>query len=914
MRHHFPGWGAALAILIAAGCAGGDQQTGPTATIPGSNFAGQAELGPAVLDQGALQSALALYTVEVDPVTLSATTALKEQRAAQANDDLYELPIGNFLRPDSLQVARVSADAEALNLVYTFSHPFKAPQDFDAPATAQNRIDLGISGRVLFLLDALDLASSTFFDETGSGGGRVIANTSLVGNADGYYNPGGLLNLSGMAANTFPYKVLVDETLDPRTGQADGAPRSNGGDVMGNFDPTFGWTRATSGTNRDAWTGMGFLHQGQTVTSSIRLLKSGLSSQAFRFDVAIIAKYVDPRGGDNTPTKRANRLPATDADLAQFVYRAPHASLDVEAVRFLGEGGGFMPNQISGSELRFHVADWDARATETSMADLAEDTTSASHVALGTSGAPSLAVSIPGVLGPASVIVPMGAGALQDDDSLFGGDPEADSGRPGDALFYAETITKTVTSGQGEGLFTGMVRVTDVEDNLGNSQIIHLDGQLQPVTVNRPRPVVYQAFQVAMDDNNDEPSLILTTPANVASGTSTTITATFANDLNGDAITVEIDWDNDGIYEAVHTINAPYTTPIVWNSTVPKYNNTTLLSLPRTIPVRYTDGVIASPMAYTPGLGFTLGPNQPPVITGMPVLADADIISPAFFEILAGTATIEDPEGDAVTLKVVNSIDATVVSSGTFPIAGLGPYTNPPLTSVDFTVWATDALHPAPGTGPVNGTAFAPLTGVIFEPCVPNIQLFRHEFTSGADGWTPGHTFLPQVFNSDDAPGNSRFWRCPSNGNQGPGVSGGALTTGASFAGCGNNYYDYGPLCDNSIIGPTFSLAGKTDAILRFNSCKNGRTGTVARYRVWVSTDNGLNWNVANILYDTAKTTTGRLYENDVEVSLAAYAGMSNLRLRFQFQDTTNSSFSVGSSSGQYAGWTVDDVRVYACP
>ncbi|MCG3153099.1 MAG: hypothetical protein GEEBNDBF_02408 [bacterium] len=906
------GWSCGIALLTIIGCAVTSRNPStPSGQAPTPSPTDTTALGPTLQSGHVLEGTVAKYAFRIDPGSWTATSTLVEQRAAAANDDLYQLPIGGFLRNDSLRIDRIQADADSLYLTYTFEHPFSAPSNLDAPATAKNRIDLGITGKILFLLDSLDPTGDTFFDETGSGGGRVIANTHVVTNADGYFSPEALVP-NTLAANTFPYKTLVDESLDSRVATSDGLPRTNGGSALGNFDLTTGWTRATVGPNRDGWTGMGFLHHGQRVTTTIALNKAALAAQNFSFDAAIIAKYVDPRGGEITAQKRANRLPATTPDLAQFVYRAPHASQDVESIRFAGESGGFLPNVISASILNFHVVDWDAKAFETDQVDLAADSSSASKVAQGTSGAPALAVCIPGVLGPASVITELGAGALVNDDSVYGGDPDEDSGRPGDALFFSAIVTKGPVGSQAEGIYTGMVRATDVEANLPTPQILNLDGSLSPLTTGIPKPVTYQAFQVLLDDYNDIPTLTMNVPADVDSGTTTSITVTAANDLNGDPITVQIDWDNDGIHEATHTINPPYTTPITWNSTVPKYNNTTLLPLTRSIPVRFTDGVMASPQNYGP-LQFMLGPNQAPQVSGAPALAAATLISPATFQLLAGSATITDPEGDPVTLKVVNDVDANIVTGAAFPIGGLGPYTNPPTSNVSFTVYATDLLHPDTGAGPSNGSAFAPVSGTINVPCTPNINQHTWTFTSGNDGWTSGHLFTPQVFNSDNAPGNSRFYRCSSKASQGAGFSGGCITTGPHAVGaCGTNDNDYGAQCDNSMISPTISLVGKTDAVLVFNSSKNGRNGSTPRYRVWVSTDNGANWLSSNIIYDTEKTASGMVNENNVTVSLAAYTGMANLRLRFQFIDTTNSSFSVATS--QFAGWSCDNIRINSCP
>ncbi|MEO7993162.1 MAG: hypothetical protein ABI743_02085 [bacterium] len=913
-------WSLITATLLAAGCSGSNNQALAPATTPNSPTGiipqtGAAAMGESVINEDLAQSALAIYHVQIDPAALQATATLKSQRQGAQTDDLYGLEIGGFLRPDSFQVTGVRGDVDHVVISYRFSHPFKAPVNLAGPATAGNRIDLGITGRVLFLVDTADAASHTFFDESGVGGGKVVANTELISNADGFFNPGALVDLNGFSANTFPYKALVDERIDPRTGQADGLPRSNSGSSLGNYDLVTGWTQSMIGTFHDNWTGMGYLHQGQSAENVITLDRAALAAgDSLSMDVAIVAKYGDPRGGANAGEKRANRLPPATPDLSKFGYRAPHGSLDVESISFGGESGGFMPNAISASTLDFQVVDWDARAIVTASADLSQDLTSASTVAAGEAGAPTLAVCIPGVLGPATQSVAL-TQLPDDDDTAFSGDVDVDSGRPGDALLYHESVTKTVLSGQIEGTFTGMVRAIDVEDAQGTPLETYLDGTLQPLAGLHPRPVSYQVFKVVQDDPNTAPTLTLTTPANVLSGSTTILTVSSAFDAEGDPITVSIDWDNDSIFEDTHILMAPYTTPMVFNSTVPKYNNTTLTPLNRTIPVRYTDSVIASPLTYSPAKTFSLGGNRAPIITGTPTLSDSTVISPASFTINQGTATVTDPEGDTVTLKLRHSVDATTLT-GTFPFTNIGPYTNPPVTSVDFTVWALDALHPATGAGPVNGSNFPIVTGTVLLPCIPATAIINAQFTAGtqdlSDGFRTGHTFTPQVFNSDNAPGNSRFWRCTAKATMGAGFSGGCLMSGPSFSGCGNNDNDYGIQVDNSMIGPTFTLAGKTDAKLTFNSSKNGRTGTAAHYRVWVSLDDGGSWNASNIIYDTTKAVSGIVNESNVSVPLTSYCGLANLRLRIQFIDTTASTYSV--ASGQAAGWAVDNVQLLVCP
>ncbi|HYE77682.1 MAG TPA: hypothetical protein VEI97_06830, partial [bacterium] len=700
-----------LGLTACGGGSTGDPTAPPPADLPQSPAAneplpvpptvsGRPQLGGVAANGDLLASALAVYTIEIDPGTLSATARLKETRQGAANDDLYLLSIGTFLKPDSFTITRVSSDGTTLDVGYEVKHPFPAPSDpTGTPNGSTNRADLGIAGMVLFTVDVPGATGNTYFDE---GSSQVIANTQLVTNPDAYYRPAGLLT-TGSVANTFPYKLLVDETADPRTSGASGAPLSNGGDVTGNFG-TDGWTRAEFGSTNDGWTGYGFLHQGQVAGNTISLDRATLvAAGSMRLDAAIIAKYQDPRGGANGPERKANRLPPATPDHRLFAYRGNHAALDVERIAFAGESGGFVTNQISASTLRFQVADWDARASETTAADLSEEA-DATLVAPGESGLPGLAVSIPGVLGDAAAISTWDpATDVADDDSAVGGDAAQDSGRPGDPLFYTRAVTKLVTSGQSDGTYVGMVRATDPEQ--AAPLALPLDGTtLTPLTSDLPDAATYQAFTVEQITPNSPPTLTLQNPAGtVASGNGVaTFNVTAYNDPNGDPVQLQFDWNNDGDFsdtgEALQTVSGA--TPVPFASPI-FYNNATLTPAGRSVPYRYTDGVIPSPITGTGS--FTLGPNQAPTISAGTVgLANPSLVAPATFSLTATGLTVADAEGDAITFTVTadanNNGSVEQTASSIVALAGynatpvMGPW-NSPNSPVRFRAYANDATH-----------------------------------------------------------------------------------------------------------------------------------------------------------------------------------------------------------------------------
>jgi|GEM_PF-1892910 len=1106
---------AILIISLAASCAGGNRSPVGSGD-PRPPAADDTFLGGFAVNGDLAESAAAIFTISIDPGSDAASTKLKSKRSGQQTDDLYELGIGNFISDQTLRVHQIRRTASTVELDYSVTHPFAAPVDLDAPPTRTNRADLAVVGRVVFLLDVPQSSGNTFF--SGAPTGSVVANTELVLNNDGYFAPAGLLNLAGYTANTFPYKVLVDESLDPRLSQADGLPRSNGGSALGNYSATQGWQRDTIGPLNDGWTGYGVMHHGQEVFNTLTLDRTSLDAgQVFEFDAAIIVKYEDPRGGTNSTEKRSNRLPGATPDLAKFVYRHPHGSLDIERVSFVGEGGTFLSNAISASQLRFRVVDWDVYAPVTTSEDLSQDLSSASNVSPGEAGMPSLAVCIPGVLGDESKIVSLDSSALTDDDSAFGGDAAPDSGIPGDALFFNELVTKTAGSGQTDGVYTGMVRVADVENDLVTPYRTFLTEDLQPVTGELPRPIAYQHFQVVLGGGggggNFLPTLSLSTPANVTSGTGTTITVASYSDANGNAITVNIDWDNNGTYEdsraltggsgggqvwtspiaytnggpiaqtryipvrytdgvmagtlnhapllsfnigpnaaptvslstpatvqsgsgtvvnftggsdaegdpislaidwddnpgtapSIETVNAPYAaqsfnSPILYPATVPgevreipvgvsdphsatvdyspvlsftlanvigglpqvtlstaanvlsgnstsisvlsasdadnnvitlaidwddnlatspeirtisppyavpltyvspiTYKNATLTPSARALKVTVSDSVNPA-TAYSPQLTFTLGPNRAPIVTGAPNITNTPQPTPATFTLGAGTTTATDPEGDTpITYSLTNNRNSTTWTSNSFPFAGLGPWTSPPVNSVGFTAYANDPLHPD-----TSGTAYPTVNGVIY--CDATTPILSANFDTGMNGFVFGPGYTPSLFNNDNS-NKSSFSRCPVAAYMGPSFSGNCLTTGPDGGACGVANDSYDQNVRNNVVSPAFSLVGRTNARLVFDSVFNGRPGVnSSKYRVY-ATSNGSTW----ILLDEDTHSAIPTVTDNVELSLAAYAGLPSVRIRFEFYDNSISS-TFSCAAGRYAGWSIDNFEVYACP
>ncbi|MEO7993308.1 MAG: hypothetical protein ABI743_02830 [bacterium] len=714
--------GAALA------CGGGNTVLPTPAADPGAQAMATAVDGPAPQSRAAWgglpfnsatgESTLGLLRLTIDPATLSATVADAALRSAQQTDDQYQLDIAKFLAPADFTITGVEGTADTLDIHYTVRHPFAAASQLDFPATAVNREDLSIAGRVLFMADVPTPLGHTFF----TGTDQVVANTALCGNPDGYYKPAGLVNTTGFNANTFPFKALVDETLDARTTRK-GTLLSNNLDMAGNYLSVTGWDRSNISTTNDGWTGYGILHQGQAASNTLSIRRSALGDSAFSLDVVVLAKYTDPRGGLNSFQKRANRLPPQLADIHKFVYREPHGALDLEKIEFLGATGDYWANVVSASVLQFHLVDWDARALESSLTNLAEDD-NIMRVPQGASGAPTLSVCIPGVLGNDTVVVPMGGAALTDDDAMWGGDTIPDTGKPRDPLYYQASLTKLVLAGQTAGTYTGMVRVEDPENLIDTSDwYTPLNGLTNPPSplpgnVAVPRAVVYQAFPITLiNAPSIPPTCTFTGPTTVLSGlaSTTSIEVLSAGDPNADPITVEIDWDGgaDSFIEA-GVIAPPYAPLPMFTSPPGLFVNTTLNPQERTINIRYTDG--NSGLITAPDHLLSLDSNRAPqVLSGTIGLADSNLVSNGNFRLISNELLVSDPEGDAVTYLIRGNglpLPSLAATGTEFPIA-CGPFSRPPTTNgVRFTGYAGDQLHPGTAGVPLP-TAVTPLTGFV---------------------------------------------------------------------------------------------------------------------------------------------------------------------------------------------------------
>lgn len=325
---------AALFAFSAVGCA--TNPALPIDTAEPSLHVPQVALGEASMEGENLVMPLGLYTINLDASGMSASIEPKEVRSlADAGDTTYELCVSEFFPTPPVRIMHITLSADALRLEYQIQHPFAAPTDWTAPASASNRADLAISGRCIFFVDGEDagtpLQSTAFFTEPGNPDSGVRMVDKFVLNCAGFTDPQGPLTYS-FKCNAFPFLPLVDETNpECRTSSRTGAPISNGGSDTGNYSAAAGgWQRGNMGAvpSENGATGYSVLHQGQTASNFVDFSLEGLAAldaggQGFSLDMAIVAHYNDPRGGDNAAAKKRNRLPSATGSIDDFFYDMP---------------------------------------------------------------------------------------------------------------------------------------------------------------------------------------------------------------------------------------------------------------------------------------------------------------------------------------------------------------------------------------------------------------------------------------------------------------------------------------------------------------------------------------------------------------------------------------------------------------
>lgn len=913
-------WALVALAMATLGCSGGGKgPASPTLAPNGTvDLESSALPGGDAMPAGLGHAILGGYTWHVDPSTNQAT--VEGWRKGAQTDDIYNLSVDAFFRPRDVRVTGITRTATTLDIAYEVSHPFAGPTNPAGPATAANRADLAIAARMLFLVDIPGTANAsdyTFF------GGDAIANTRLVTNADGYFQPRGLLtDTGGLTSNTFPYKLIVDEAAGSE-GNRVGV--GNGGNDIGNYRTTEGgWQLGNlsfAGQN-NGWTGYDIFHQGQIASSVISLDLAEIDTNGFSFNTAITAKYLDPRGGTNSTQKRANRLPKNPFDVTSFVYRMPYGALDCGLVRPLGESGGLVANSPSSSTIvRFHLRDFDARATATSRPDLSEDP-DPTTVQPGSEGIPTVTVDIPGVATTPVVL------ALVDDDTSYGGDAAADSGLPRDPLFFEGTVFNTAgTSGQTNGDVFGLVRAEDPENLIDRSGYeFSLDPNLTPLTSNTPEVETFQGVTVEIGgtggNNPPTATVVLQGGPNpvIPSGGNLVFEVSAEFDTENNPVLYDIDVTNNAGFEitGVDPAGVPPPNVLLYTGTVPA--NTGASNVAYQARVNYYDaGSAGSPSTIL--LDYEVAPvgaNTPPTATV--TLANNSIAS-------GGTLTFNlDAENDADGDTVTYGIDYIYTGVYAPNVSGIDPAA-PPTT-----------LHTTPaqvgGAALENRTARVQYTDGVNPPI--NIDLnytigpascgttnLSFNFDSGAQGWVEGQNFAygPALVNTDSLGwghfrhnGFGGSGACVPTTAEGPGISQGYLLSSDDGDSSACSWIcDYASNANFNMTSPFVTIPALCvpgSLQVSFNAYMDGATGAVAR--AYVSTDLGTTWG-APVWTQNANGTAQAL--GNVVVNLPDALAGQTIIMRLQFEDVVSTGTwrpgggaSCGSTDATAVGLIVDNV------
>ena len=414
-----------LVALTLSGCSGGSNPTLPDPHNASAKASDEATVD--VTPQGELL--VGGFRLHVNPTTLHAEIIPPERHAASQPPQnlLYDLDISAFLTASNLRLAGLELqNDDDIRVLIEHKHPFAAP-NVTQPITAANRADLSYSGRLLMLADFVT-ASATYAGTT------YTFDPLTIKDSDGYLFTGDLLLEEDITANLFPYVLLVDEALDNRD-------VSNGGNPMGSYSPgTGGWQRDNLGPEGTGWTGYDVLHAGQTTNIGVTIARETLVNGPIDLEVAIMIKYIDPRGTGN----RNFRFPFDPTDTTQFAYRMPHGAMDVSLLRgcndlYINEDAGTIIN------LDYTVRDWDAKAAEAGDGDLSDET-DVSLIRPGASGIPTLELIADTITAPVT---------------LTPGNPGA-SGQAGDEFHFEGTLQNTAGGSVGDHF--GLFVLTDPEN------------------------------------------------------------------------------------------------------------------------------------------------------------------------------------------------------------------------------------------------------------------------------------------------------------------------------------------------------------------------------------------------------------------------------------------------------------------
>jgi hypothetical protein len=105
---------------------------------------------------------------------------------------------------------------------------------------------------------------------------------------------------------------------------------------------------------------------------------------------------------------------------------------------------------------------------------------------------------------------------------------------------------------------------------------------------------------------------------------------------------------------------------------------------------------------------------------------------------------------------------------------------------------------------------------------------------------------------------------------------------------------------NSTLQTPVFNTLGLTTASLNFNYAYQFLAGASAK--VELSLDGGANYSITLATYGTGNQGPYKPFTTNMNIDLSAYLGQSNLKIRFNYIGTTNSS------------WAIDNIRIPEAP
>lgn len=508
---------ALLGALAILGCNGGSSRTPLAPSDPtGSAFSpigGHYDRSPIVWQtEDSAVMPLQRMQLRVGPNMEAELIPLRE---ANAFGQLLVADIDQLITKDHIRMRGITWSPERHLVVdLEVEHPFPAP-DLNAPVGPLNRADLHANHlRAILFLDG----NQSFSTDSGT----VTMSPAKLVNADGYTNqmpppPG-----SSVTATHFPYVVFGTEN-----------PAQLG---VGNYHTTdaggLGWNFIPLGETKNVLEepiGFNVFRQGGLLRGTFVL--NALPGESFALDLLFVVNYAPAARNKATRLQAEYFLPAT----------APQEAWRVTVDKIAGglEAGYAPADPLFNKTATFevNVYDWQHGRAFDVVSDYPR-----SNFRVGLAAASDVAsvkVKIPALM-PGTLDFPV--------SNPF---PPPPYGTP---LTWEFTIDNTGTEAP-EGTYYGLVEVVDTRvpdvdfDTLGDSKSVF--GVEASTLEFRTLPAfrTYQVFPVRVGEGNLPPvaAAIATSSTSILQGQTVTFESQ-STDPNGDTLTLEWDFNGDGIF------------------------------------------------------------------------------------------------------------------------------------------------------------------------------------------------------------------------------------------------------------------------------------------------------------------------------------------------------------------------------